>query len=80
MLNDFLQAIEKISVYIPRVLEQLKCVQERMVRMATNISEKNKTFRDNINILKLNISFIKIINIKIIKYREEIEILKSKYE
>jgi hypothetical protein len=80
VLNDFLQAIEKISVYIPRVLEQLKCVQERMVRMATNISEKNKTFRDNINILKLNISFIKIINIKIIKYREEIEILKSKYE
>lgn len=80
MLNDFLQAIEKISVYIPRVLEQLKCVQERMVRMATNISEKNKTFRDNINILKLNISFIKIINIKIIKYREEIEILKNKYE
>ena len=48
--------------------------------MAANVQEKNKTFRDNINILKLNISFIKIINIKIIKYREEIDMLKSKYE
>lgn len=48
--------------------------------MTANIKEKNQASRHNISLLKFNISFIKIINIKIIKYNEELEMLRDKYK
>lgn len=50
---------------------------EKMTNIITNIKEKNQISRHNISLLKFNISFIKIINIKIIKYNEEVELLRN---
>lgn len=62
---------------IPRIIEQLKMVLEKITSMKTNVKERNNTSRQNISLLKFNLSFIKIINIKIIKYNEEVELLKN---
>ena len=48
--------------------------------MASNLKEKNSTFKQNIALIKFNLSFIKIINAKLVKYCEEIQMLKNKYE
>ncbi|CAK83889.1 unnamed protein product (macronuclear) [Paramecium tetraurelia] len=80
VLNDYLKVLEGITKIIPSILEQLKVVLEKVVGMTANIKEKNQASRHNISLLKFNISFIKIINIKIIKYNEELEMLRDKYK
>ncbi|CAD8116305.1 unnamed protein product [Paramecium primaurelia] len=77
ILNDYLQGLELITKVIPRIIEQLKMVLEKITSMKTNVKERNNTSRQNISLLKFNLSFIKIINIKIIKYNEEVELLKN---
>ncbi|CAD8113508.1 unnamed protein product [Paramecium sonneborni] len=80
VLNDYLQSLQSITQIIPTIIEQLKVILEKVYKMTVNIQEKNHVSRENISLLKFNISFIKIINIKIIKYNEELELLNNNYK
>lgn len=80
VLNDYLKALEGITKIIPIIIDQLKAVMEKVVSMTVNVKEKNHASRHNISLLKFNISFTKIINIKIIKYNEEIDLLRNIYK
>ncbi|CAD8117350.1 unnamed protein product [Paramecium sonneborni] len=80
ILNDYFQSLQRITQIIPNIVEQLKVILEKVNRMTVNVQEKNQVSRNNISLLKFNISFTKIMNIKIIQYNEELELLNNKYK
>ncbi|CAD8174519.1 unnamed protein product [Paramecium pentaurelia] len=79
VLNDYFKAIIDITVCIPLILEQLKFLQDKINHLGSNLKEKNQLFKYNMLLLKFNVAFTKIANIRIIKYNEEIEIFQQKY-
>ncbi|CAD8112736.1 unnamed protein product [Paramecium sonneborni] len=80
VLNDYFKAIVDISACIPTILEQLKFLKDKIFQLGSNLKEKNHVFDYNMLLLKFNLNFTKIINIKIVKYNEEIEFFKKNYQ
>ncbi|CAD8166446.1 unnamed protein product [Paramecium pentaurelia] len=79
VLNDYFKAIIDITACIPMILEQLKFLQDKINHLGSNLKEKNQVFKYNMLLLKFNLNFTKIANIRVVKYNEEIEIFKRNY-
>ncbi|CAD8116633.1 unnamed protein product [Paramecium primaurelia] len=47
ILNDYLQGLELITKVIPRIIEQLKMVLEKIASMKSNVKERNNTSKNN---------------------------------
>ncbi|CAD8115866.1 unnamed protein product [Paramecium sonneborni] len=80
VLNDYFKTMIDITACIPMILEQLKFLKDKIFQLGSNLKEKNQVFNYNMLLLKFNLSFLRIVNIKIIKYNEEIDFFKKNYQ
>ncbi|CAK57511.1 unnamed protein product (macronuclear) [Paramecium tetraurelia] len=79
VLNDYFKVLIDITACIPMILEQLKFLQDKINQLGANLKEKNPVFKYNMSLLKFNLDFTKIANIRIVYYNQEIEIFKRNY-
>ncbi|CAD8194590.1 unnamed protein product [Paramecium octaurelia] len=80
VLNNYFKGLEAIKRVIPNIIEQFKVVLDKITSITAKFKVKSQTSKHNISLLKFNINFIKIINIKIIKYNQEVDVLKNECE
>lgn len=78
VLDSYIKTVHSLKTKLPLIIEQLKAINETIVRLIGPNELKNSVVQNNKSKLKSNMEFLKIISQKLTIYAEEIsELLRN---